>query len=77
MSMARQFSKRAAVPSVADRLGFGPDRTEALKMASAIHDLGKISIPGEILNKPGRLSETEQTLVRTHAQAGVDILSCI
>jgi HD-GYP domain-containing protein (c-di-GMP phosphodiesterase class II) len=63
--------------TIAGRLGFGPDRTEALRMASSIHDLGKISIPGEILNKPGRLSETELTLVRTHAQAGYDILSRI
>ena len=63
--------------TIAARLGFGPDRTEALRMASSIHDLGKISIPGEILNKPGRLSETELTLVRTHAQAGYDILSRI
>jgi HD-GYP domain-containing protein (c-di-GMP phosphodiesterase class II) len=63
--------------TIADRLGFPADRKEALRMASSIHDLGKISIPSEILSKPGRLNETEMNLVRTHAQVGHDILSRI
>ena len=63
--------------TIADRLGFSADHMEALRMASSIHDLGKISIPSEILCKPGRLDEAELTLVRTHAQVGYDILSRI
>lgn len=43
-------------------------------MAGAIHDLGKISIPAEILSKPTKLSEIEINLIRTHPQTGYDIL---
>jgi HD-GYP domain-containing protein (c-di-GMP phosphodiesterase class II) len=43
-------------------------------MASAIHDLGKISIPAEILSKPTKLSEMEMNLIKTHPQTGYDIL---
>jgi PAS domain S-box-containing protein/putative nucleotidyltransferase with HDIG domain len=60
--------------TLAIRLGISNERTAGLRMAASIHDLGKISIPSEILNKPGRLSDAEMTLVRTHAQVGYDIL---
>ena len=63
--------------TIAARLGLPSDHMEALRMASSIHDLGKISIPSEILCKPGRLDEAELTLVRTHAKVGYDILSRI
>ena len=46
-------------------------------MASTIHDLGKISIPAEILTKPTKLTNIEYEIVRTHAQAGFDILKDI
>jgi HD-GYP domain-containing protein (c-di-GMP phosphodiesterase class II) len=43
-------------------------------MAGSIHDIGKMSIPAEILCKPTRLSEIEMNLIRIHSQAGYDIL---
>ena len=42
-----------------------------------IHDLRKISVPAEILSKPGKLSENEFALIKTHAQAGYEILKDI
>lgn len=57
--------------------GMGDDQLEGLRIASALHDIGKIAIPGEILTRPGRLSETELALVRVHAQAGYDIIKGI
>jgi PAS domain S-box-containing protein len=63
--------------TIAVRLGFSAERTDAVRLAGSIHDLGKIAIPSEILNKPGHLSETELVLVRTHAQVGHEILSRI
>jgi PAS domain S-box-containing protein/putative nucleotidyltransferase with HDIG domain len=63
--------------SVAVKLGLSGEKADAIRMAAAIHDLGKISIPSEILSKPGRLSETEHTLVRTHPQVGYEILKQI
>ena len=56
------------------RLGLSEDRVYGLRMASVIHDLGKITIPGEILCKPGRLSEPEYAMIKTHVQSGYDIL---
>ena len=46
-------------------------------MASQIHDLGKIAVPAEILSKPGRLTEPEFSLIKTHPRAAHDILKDI
>ncbi|MBL6751855.1 MAG: PAS domain S-box protein [Nevskia sp.] len=55
-------------------LGFSEDQLRGLRLAAGIHDIGKIGVPAEILNKPGQLSEIELSLVKTHAQAGYEIL---
>ncbi len=47
---------------------------EGLRMAGLIHDIGKLYVPAEILSKPGRLSDIEFELVKTHVEAGYDIL---
>ena len=59
------------------RLGWDADRLEGLQTASLVHDVGKISVPTEILTKPGRLGATEFELIKDHAQRGFDILSPI
>ncbi|MEO0293077.1 MAG: PAS domain S-box protein [candidate division WOR-3 bacterium] len=53
------------------------DQLNILKIASALHDIGKIHVPAEILNKPVNLSEYEMALVRNHAQAGYEILKSV
>ncbi len=63
--------------AIAAKMGLSTDRIEGLHMAGDIHDLGKISVPAEILSKPGRLSETEFSIIRAHAQVGYDILKSI
>lgn len=63
--------------AIADRLDFSTEKIDAIRMAASIHDLGKISIPSEILSKPGKLNETEYTLVKTHPQVGNNILKQI
>ncbi len=60
---------------IAIEMGFNDERIEAIYMISLVHDIGKISIPQEILSRPGKLSELEQEIVRTHPQIGYDILS--
>jgi HD-GYP domain-containing protein (c-di-GMP phosphodiesterase class II) len=60
--------------AIARSMGIGEEEIYALRMASVIHDLGKITVPAEILSKPGQLSPLEYELVKSHARAGYDIL---
>jgi len=62
---------------IAKYMGFKRDVIEGVKLAGQIHDLGKIGIPAEILNKPGRINEIEFALIKTHSQIGYDILKNI
>ncbi len=63
--------------SIAEGLELPEDQIESIYMAAAIHDIGKISLPAEILVKPIPLSDIEISLIRAHAQAGYDILKGI
>ncbi len=54
--------------------GFDDDGMKGLRMAAMIHDIGKLYVPTEILTKPGQLTKLEFELIKTHAQAGFDIL---
>jgi len=63
--------------AIGRELGLPPDRLEGLYIASAIHDIGKISLPAEILSKPSQLSSIEKSLIQVHAQAGYDILRMV
>jgi len=60
--------------AIGERLGLSPDRLKGLYLAGLIHDVGKISIPAEILNRPGKLSDKEFALIKDHARAGYEIL---
>jgi PAS domain S-box-containing protein/putative nucleotidyltransferase with HDIG domain len=58
-------------------LGLDAHRQEGLRVAGHLHDIGKISVPSEILSKPGKLSPTQLKLIQEHAQAGYDILKSV
>ncbi|HUV99372.1 MAG TPA: PAS domain S-box protein [Gallionella sp.] len=60
--------------AIATEMGLGEQRIEGIKVAGFLHDIGKISLPAEILVKPGRLTATEYALVQGHAQASFDVL---
>ena len=55
--------------------GLDEERSQLLQMAAPLHDVGKIAIPDAILNKPGRLTDEERTLMMTHAELGHQILA--
>jgi HD-GYP domain-containing protein (c-di-GMP phosphodiesterase class II) len=59
------------------RLGLDAPRLQALHMAARVHDIGKVDIPLDILNKPGKLSDAEFTLIKTHAQTSYEVLNRI
>ncbi len=63
--------------NIATEMGLSINRIEGLRMAAIIHDLGKISVPSEILSKPSELTNLEFELIKTHAQAGHEILKDI
>ncbi len=63
--------------ALAKELNLPEKMTEGVRMASLIHDLGKISLPAEILSKPGSLTDLERKLVENHPRAGYEILKNI
>ncbi|TAL35201.1 MAG: HD domain-containing protein [Spirochaetes bacterium] len=63
--------------AIAKELWLTDDQIDGIRMAGVIHDLGKISIPAEILSRPGKLLPLEYGLIKTHAQVGYDILKNI
>ena len=60
--------------SIATEMGLPPDVIEGIRMAAIIHDIGKVSVPAEILSRPGKLTQNEFELIKDHALAGYDIL---
>lgn len=63
--------------AIARDLGLPNEQVQAIHLAGTVHDLGKIHIPAEILTKPGKLTELEFKFIKTHPQAGYDILKGI
>lgn len=63
--------------AIATLMGFTRDRIDGIRIAGSIHDIGKISIPSEILSKPASLTTIEFKLIKTHPQMGYDILKNI
>ena len=60
--------------AMATQMGLDEETVTGVRVASLLHDVGKITVPTEILSKPGRLSEVEFQLIRTHPQASHDVL---
>ena len=60
--------------AIGREMGFADDRLTGLHVAGTIHDIGKISVPAEILSRPGKLSAVEFELIKGHAQAGYEII---
>ena len=60
--------------TIGSELGLDERRLEGLRVAGYLHDIGKITVPTDILAKPGKLSAAEMELIQGHAQAGYDVL---
>jgi PAS domain S-box-containing protein len=60
--------------AIAAEMGLDAGVQQGLRIAGAVHDVGKIMVPSEILTKPGRISPLEYQLVQEHAQKGFEIL---
>lgn len=64
----------ALATAIAREMGLPDEQINGIHLAAIIHDLGKVHVPAEILSKPGKLSDIEFMLIKTHPQAGYDII---
>jgi len=64
----------ALAGAIAREMKLDDTRVEHLVMAASIHDVGKMNVPSDILSKPGKLSDIEWAMIKTHPQGGYDIL---
>jgi putative nucleotidyltransferase with HDIG domain len=62
---------------IAKEMRLPEGQTEAIHIAATLHDIGKISVPSEILTKPGHLSDLEMEIIKTHCRVAYDILKTI
>jgi PAS domain S-box-containing protein len=60
--------------TIAKEMGLPQEKIDGIRMAGSIHDIGKLSIPAEILSKPTRLTEIEFSLIKEHSRSGYEIL---
>ncbi|MBN2353858.1 MAG: substrate-binding domain-containing protein [Spirochaetales bacterium] len=60
--------------NIAQEMGLSPSQIECIRMAGIIHDLGKIYVPSEILNRSGILDDIEFSMIKRHPQVAFDIL---
>ncbi|MCX7635753.1 MAG: HD domain-containing protein, partial [Syntrophales bacterium] len=63
--------------AIGEEMGLSIDRIEGIRMAAMIHDLGKISVPAELLTMPRPLTDLEFAIIKVHAEAGYNILKDI
>lgn len=62
---------------IAIEMGIPEWQIMGIHVAGLIHDVGKVSVPSEILNKPGKINENEFSIIRNHSQVGYEILKRI
>jgi len=63
--------------AIAEEMKLSPGQLDAIRMTSLMHDIGKMSVPAEILSKPSRLTDIEFVLIKAHPQIAHDILKVI
>lgn len=63
--------------AIATEMGLSQDQIDAIRLAGVIHDLGKISVPVEILTYPGKLGDVEMALIKRHPDVGYETLKMI
>jgi PAS domain S-box-containing protein len=60
--------------AIAIEMGLDQEKIEGIRLAGSIHDIGKLSIPAEILSKPSKLTNIEFSLIKGHSQSGYEML---
>ena len=63
--------------AIATEMGVSEDQIQGIRLAGVIHDVGKISVPGEILSKPGSIGANEFGIIKEHPRVGYNILKTV
>lgn len=63
--------------AIALEMGLSEDRIEGIRISGLLHDIGKISVPSDILSRPGQMTNLETDIIETHVQVGYEILRAI
>ncbi|MBA4396441.1 MAG: hypothetical protein C0394_03540 [Syntrophus sp. (in: bacteria)] len=69
-----QFRSADLARAIATEMGLSQEKIDGIRMAGVIHDIGKLSVPAEILSKPAKLTEIEFSLIKEHARKGYEML---
>ncbi|MDI6743417.1 MAG: HD domain-containing phosphohydrolase [Smithella sp.] len=76
-NIGHQFRSAELAYAIAEEIGLPHEKMDGIKMAGSIHDIGKISVPLEVLVKPANLTDLEFSLVKEHSGNGYEILKDI
>ena len=60
--------------AIATEMGLPKDKIDGIRLAGSIHDIGKLSVPAEILSKPTKLTNIEYSLVKEHSRVGYEMI---
>lgn len=72
-----QYRTTSLACSIARKMGLSDNKIEGIRVAGMLHDIGKIYVAAEILNKPVKLNDIEKRLIKEHCKAGYEILKSI
>lgn len=73
-TLGHQYKVSLIATKIAEKMNLPKEKIEIIKIASYLHDIGKIVVPSEVLNKAGKLTTNEFLLIQEHTKAGYDIL---
>ena len=60
--------------TIAEEMGLNQEKIDGIRMSATIHDIGKLSVPAELLSKPTKLTDIEFTLIKEHSHSGYEML---
>ncbi len=76
-TFAHSWRVSALCESIVGKMGISPEWKDVIHVAAHLHDIGKIGVPDNILNKPGKLSFSEFEIIKNHSEIGYNIVKNI
>lgn len=76
-TVGHQHRTAQLAKAIAEKMGLSKEQVSCIYLSSLIHDIGKIFVPGVILNKPGELTANEYEIIKKHPEAGYEVLKTV